>query len=407
VLFFQDCEVDAWEPEECSRTCTPVQECDGYEWGACPYHGEQELTRSVLTVRDGGAACLPLKAERTCNAVPCPVNCKLHEWSGWSKCSAECGGGVQQRLREVKTASKYGGLPCGETSQTIACNPQACEKDCELGEWTQWTTCSKDCDGGTRKRQKFVKHEPEGDGKCPGAWSLKRLEYQECNMKRCPIDLKCNKTLDIVLLLDGSGSLGPKGWKAEIVAANRFIDAFSHSGGHANMAVLLFSGPQTWGLYSKCAGENAEKNNVKPKDCGIVTVTHFTTDLKRVKSLVNGLKWPRGGTMTSLALLTAKAELTLGRPTGAPADVIVFTDGRPFSPRKTTAASKKVREVARLLWVPVTKYAPKGAIKKWATQRWQENTVFVPTFKELEQPDVITHLIADICPKETPVLKSL
>jgi len=224
-------------------------------------------------------------------------------------------------------------------------------------------------------------------------------------MKKCPVNLQCNRTLDIVLLLDGSGSLGSEGWKAEIVAANRFIDAFSHSGGQANMAVLLFSGPYSWGLYSKCAGENAGKNNIKPKDCGIVTVTHFTTDLKHVKDLVNGLKWPRGGTMTSLALLTAKAELTLGRQTGAHANVIVFTDGHPYSPRKTTAASKKVREVARLLWVPVTKYAPRAQIKKWATNRWQENTVFVPTFKALKDPEVITHIIADICPKETPKLK--
>jgi len=230
------------------------------------------------------------------------------------------------------------------------------------------------------------------------------LEYEECNMKRCPVDLKCNRSLDVVLLIDGSGSLGKKGWAAEIMAANRFIDAFSQSGGHANMAVLLFSGPQTWGLYSKCAGENAGKNNIKPETCGIKTVTHFTTDMKKVKGLVNGLKYPRGGTMTSLALLTAKAELTLGRP-DAHANVVVFTDGYPYSPRKTTAAARQVREVARLLWVPVTKHAPKKQVKDWATKRWQENTVFVDTFEDLKKPDVVTHIIADICPKETPKLK--
>jgi len=251
---------------------------------------------------------------------------------------------------------------------------------------------------------KFVDHEPEGEGKCPDAHSLKRLEYENCNMERCPIDLKCNRSLDVVLLLDGSGSLGRAGWKAEIVAANTFIDAFSQSGGHANMAVILFSGPQTWGLYSKCAGENAAKSNTKPSDCGVVTVTHFTTDLKHVKDLVNGLKYPRGGTMTSLALLTAEAELTLGR-SYAHANVIVFTDGHPYSPRKTTAAAKKIRKSARLLWVPVTKWAPREQIKKWATFRWEENTVFVPDFKTLREPDVITHIVADICPKETPKLE--
>merc|ERR1719263_77929 len=114
---------------------------------------------------------------------------------------------------------KHGGNPCGETSEAKACNNQACEKDCTLGDWTKWTACSKDCDGGTRKRQKFIKEEALGEGKCPGQWSLKRLQYRQCNMVSCPVPndkpLKCvNKTLDVVLVLDGSSSLGKKGWAA-------------------------------------------------------------------------------------------------------------------------------------------------------------------------------------------------
>merc|ERR1719262_1532562 len=207
--FFQDCEVSKWDPEECTKKCKG---------------GEQKLTRRVLTHPNGGAKCLPLAAMRSCNTQPCPVHCKLSTWSGWSKCSAECGGGVQQRLREVKMAMRYNGNPCGQTSETKACNGQACEKDCELSEWTKWTGCSKDCDGGTQKRQKFIKMEAEGEGKCPGAWSMKRLQYKPCNMKRCVVPnqdkpLTCNKTLDVILMMDGSGSVGKKGWKAEISAA--------------------------------------------------------------------------------------------------------------------------------------------------------------------------------------------
>merc|ERR1719359_334738 len=82
--FFQDCEVSKWDPEECTKKCAG---------------GEQKLTRSVLTHPNGGTKCLPLGAMKSCNNQPCPVNCKLSAWSGWSKCSAECGGGVQQRLR--------------------------------------------------------------------------------------------------------------------------------------------------------------------------------------------------------------------------------------------------------------------------------------------------------------------
>ena len=155
--FFVDCEVSKWDPEECTKKCAG---------------GEQKLTRSVMVHPNGGTKCLPLAAMRSCNNHPCPVDCKLSTWSGWSKCSAECGGGVQQRLREVKRAMKYGGKPCGGTSETKACNGQACEKDCELTEWTKWSACSKDCDGGTRKRQKFVRKVPLGEGM---RWSPEEL----------------------------------------------------------------------------------------------------------------------------------------------------------------------------------------------------------------------------------------
>merc|ERR1719472_417541 len=157
--FFQDCEVSKWDPEECTKTCAT---------------GEQKLTRKILTHPDGGAKCLPLEAMRSCNQQPCPVDCRVSTWSGWSKCSAECGGGVQQRLREVERAMKYGGKPCGETSETKSCQAQACEKDCVLSSWTKWSSCSKECDGGTKRRQKFVTEPAEGEGTCPGAWSKSR-----------------------------------------------------------------------------------------------------------------------------------------------------------------------------------------------------------------------------------------
>jgi len=235
--FFQDCAVSKWDPEECSKVCGG---------------GEQKLTRNVLTHPNGGAQCLPLDALAKCNMQPCPVDCKLSNWHGWSKCTAQCGGGVQQRLRSVNRAMKNGGKPCDETSETQACNNQACEKDCVLNSWTKWSQCSKDCDGGTQKRQKFVKTPAEGAGKCEGRWAKKRLQYKKCNMNRCALmvgakTMTCNEKLDVVILLDGSGSLGQKGWNAEIKAAQTFVDAFSGTGAQSNFAVVLYSGPQDMG----------------------------------------------------------------------------------------------------------------------------------------------------------------
>jgi len=400
AAFFQDCEVSKWDPEECTKTCARASESAGER-------GEQKLTRSVLTHPNGGAKCLPLAAKRSCNNQPCPVDCKLSVWSGWSKCSAQCAGGVTQRLREVETAMKHEGKPCGATSEADSCNVQACESDCKVSSWTKWSTCSKDCDGGTMKRQKFVVKQAKGDGKCPGAWAPQRLHVKSCNMQSCKLSpgeetLTCKRSLDMVLLIDGSGSLGAKGWAAEIVAALKLVDAFSDPGTNgtkAQIAVILYSGPRTWGGVYKCFAKDT-KNPERLKVCAIQTITHFTHDMKKVKQLIQGLTWPRGSTLTSLALMTAKAELTLGRK-NAESNVIVFTDGRPLSLRKTGIASKSVRKSARLLWVPVTENAPLNNIKKWATRRWQENIVSVKNFTDLKKPDVVTHIIANICPKMT------
>jgi len=358
-----------------------------------------------LTHPDGGAKCLPLRAMKLCNMHPCAENCVVSSFSGWSKCSAECGGGVRQRLRKVKHPMKYGGDPCPATSESEACNVQSCEKDCELEEWTKWSWCSKDCDGGTRKRERFVKTPAEGAGHCPDEWDPERLQRKECSHHRCVVPagkevLQCNRTLDIVLLIDGSGSLGQTGWDAEIKTAQMFVDAFSGTGANSRIAVILYSGPSTWTGVDKCFGKNGQKVNME-LDCKIKKVTDdFETDMGSVKTLIGGLTWPQGSTLTSLALQTAKAELALGREE-AESVVVTITDGRPLSYLHTWLSSRSVRKShARLVWVAVTKDAPLKFIKKWATRPWKENVVVVETFEDLEKPDPVNHVIADICPEK-------
>jgi hypothetical protein len=212
--------------------------------------------------------------------------------------------------------------------------------------------------------------------------------------------LTCNRSLDVVMLLDGSGSMGVTGFAAEKKAAQYFVDAFTKSD-KAQLAVILYSGPRTWSGVEKCVGMSADK--VGAEQCGIKTVTHFTNDFKKIKQLITGLELPKGSTLTSLALMTAKAELPLGRKDST-SIVVVFTDGRPLSYRKTGIAAREVREAARLLWVPMAANAPLKYIKEWATRRWQENVVPVADWEALQKPDVITHIVANICPDEDPVI---
>jgi hypothetical protein len=221
-------------------------------------------------------------------------------------------------------------------------------------------------------------------------------------MHRCTTQT-CKKKLDVVLLIDGSGSLGQTGWNAEIKAAEMFVDAFSVTGTEAQMAVILYSGPFYWSGVRLCTGKSTVKVDMETT-CKIKKVTHFTSDMATVKSKIGGLTWPRGSTLTSLALATAKAELALGRK-DAKSVVVAITDGRPLSYRNTWIASWNLRKAARLVWVPVTRYAPLSSIKHWATRRWQENVVQVNSFADLETPDPVNHIVANICPKHDPELE--
>jgi len=406
-FFFQDCELTPWLEHECmgfrSGDLQPVT-CGG---------GFQFLTRTVLTHEDGGAKCLPQRWHQWCNENPCPRDCELAQWTKWSKCSAECGGGTTQRLRKVKKAERHGGTPCGATEENDACNTESCEEDCELKEWTGWSKCSKHCDGGTQKRTRSIKEGVKGEGNCPKKWSLERLEYQKCNTGPCELPdptkaLPCESSMDVVLLLDGSGSLGKAGFESERKAADLLVDAFadgaakgggSEEEAKTRIALILFSGPKTWSGVSKCTGDGeiVEKVNMKT-DCSINVVEHFTNNLKQVKEDISKLPWPQGSTLTSLALMAAKAELQLGRKTATSA-VVIITDGRPLSVRQTGNAAHELRKQTRLVWVPVTANIPLKDIKDWATRRWEENVVVVLNFEDLAKPDPMSKVIADICPE--------
>lgn len=249
-----------------------------------------------------------------------------------------------------------------------------------------------------------MKSPATGNGNCAKTWSSQRLQWKKCNQHRCALamgakTLTCDEQLDIVLLLDGSGSLGTTGWAAEIKAANTFVDAFAGTGAKANIAVILYSGPRTWKGVRKCFGKR-RKGIDMARDCKIETVAHLGTKTVDVKNKINKLQWPKGSTLTSLALFSAYAELQNGRKDAKPI-VVAITDGRPLSYKATGIASRWIRKKARLVWVPVTRKAPLWRIKRWATRRWKENVVPVKTFKDLEKPDLVTHVVANICPKST------
>ena len=82
-------------------------------------------------------SCSPNKSstcKMTCKATianvlykfPRPRDCVVGQWGGWSSCSKKCDGGSQTRTRSVLYPAKFGGNSCPTLRQTRSCNTQAC-----------------------------------------------------------------------------------------------------------------------------------------------------------------------------------------------------------------------------------------------------------------------------------------
>jgi hypothetical protein len=237
----------------------------------------------------------------------------------------------------------------------------------------------------------------------------------------------CDSKVDVVIMLDGSGSLGKSGWAATLVMGQKLVKAFNSpfvDNKNARVAVQLFSGPGTWSAYRQCLGKSYKrgwkwtrrgwkwgwvwpkkrKNANMATDCGIEWVTpltaatsHFTTDMTATADKIKALTWPSSSTFTSLALAQAQAELMYADEMATKV-VIVITDGIPINPLMTGRAAKKLKKQARVIWVPVGGNAPEKQLNQWASDPVDQNVVTVEDFKTLETPEVVTQIIAGVCP---------
>ena len=90
-----------------------------------------------VEAKNGGHLCDGnLSETKSCGNEVCeaPVDCSVGTWSGWSECTSSCGGGQQDRKRDIITPEKFGGKPCeGKLTEMQPCNEFQCAdvQDCE------------------------------------------------------------------------------------------------------------------------------------------------------------------------------------------------------------------------------------------------------------------------------------
>eukprot|EP00929_Paragymnodinium_shiwhaense_P115839 TRINITY_DN8499_c0_g4_i1.p1 TRINITY_DN8499_c0_g4~~TRINITY_DN8499_c0_g4_i1.p1 ORF type:complete len:3773 (+),score=615.61 TRINITY_DN8499_c0_g4_i1:363-11321(+) len=192
----KDCGPPPAEKKKCGLAECPV-DCSYKTWGdwsTCTLScgsGFRQRVRAEVPALFGGKPCFAGASQNElCNGQPCPIDCLWLEWSQWTSCSKSCEAGVSTRVRHYARAAEYGGKPClGPGKESPVCNPQACPVDCVWEPWSLWRPCSATCGGGTRSRFRGQSASALHGGKnCIGS---DKQEFK-CAEKRCPIDCEWN-----------------------------------------------------------------------------------------------------------------------------------------------------------------------------------------------------------------------
>ncbi|XP_010161011.1 thrombospondin type-1 domain-containing protein 7B, partial [Antrostomus carolinensis] len=87
----------------------------------------QKLNRTVVTNEICEYFTPQPPTEQAC-LVPCPRDCVVSEFSGWSECGTGCGERLQHRTRAVIAPPLYGGAPCPNLTESRACIAPACPR---------------------------------------------------------------------------------------------------------------------------------------------------------------------------------------------------------------------------------------------------------------------------------------
>jgi hypothetical protein len=235
-----------------------------------------------------------------------------------------------------------------------------------------------------QSKAKHVLIPTRGFGKCPKETSNKRFREQQCNTQDCVGDEICVANQDLIIAIDGSGSVQPIEENGEIVN-----DRFGILKAYALALVDKYEATY-FGASAMKVGVIEFGNGVIMPDGTTVSpamnVQPLTSSISTARAAIDGLVVKKGFTNMAQAFALAETMYTTGGRKGAQSAILVITDGKPSFQFQTNELVEQLDDkgVSRFFVIVGDSEKDLDLMKSWASAPWETNLLHVPGLPVLD-----------------------
>jgi hypothetical protein len=414
VADLRDCVMDDWAPVgECMKDGQPLEgECDDSGVG-----GLQRWERGFVTKNgDLGVPC-PLKSHALgCGRKKCPVNCVAGLWTGWSSCSVECGEGIKARYRYPETPAQYGGLDCDTLAEVQGCNMGSCDQSCELHEWSPKRIdggyhCSQACNPGSTtatagRIEKFrhVFKKGFGNGKCAPPRDESRYQTKVCNDRPCYGDEECVAHQDLIIAIDGSGSISEEDHSVLLNFTGELLKKYRSSFKHLDRLMIGLVQFGNGAIVTNADGSKTVK--------GANRVLNLTHDLAKVREKVSTMQHQMGFTNMAQAFSAADEMFPQSGRALSQKALLIITDGKPSFQYDAQAEAERLRDKGIVINMAVVRDQSvsddDAVLQQWVSEPSESHFLWVGGTDGLRSPSVsktkVNEVLTTTCPDAVSAL---